>query len=105
MPWYPPITWTQRLVTVDDLNEQVRDNLLYALSGRVIGQMFRAGGQGTTSSAWGYVDSTNVKLTVTPQSSRVLVLGHMLMECANYSGHYGACRLYCSNGAAAGDGT
>jgi hypothetical protein len=79
MTWNTPITWqVDQLVTETDLNEQVRDNLLY-LKQRVDTppQGFYIGSSAsdyvTSSTVFTDIDSTNFSHTLTLTQPRVLV--------------------------------
>ena len=70
MAWNTPLTWdTGRLVTANDLNRQIRDNLLYLKSPPAT---ILAGANNTTSST-SYVPLTETQNIITTAGGRVLI--------------------------------
>lgn len=68
--WSTPLTWdTGRLVTANDLNQQIRDNLLYLKSPPAT---ILEGVDNTTSST-SYVPLTETKNIITTAGGRVLI--------------------------------
>jgi hypothetical protein len=71
MAWTTPMTWAQALVTEDDLNEQIRDNLLFLFDPT---EDHNTGDKGsnytTTSTSFAAVDTAggdDLRLVITPQ--------------------------------------
>jgi len=76
MAWTAPKTWTvDGVLTAADMNTHVRDNLRYLLSPNK-GVILHDNGAdySTTSTAWVYVDPTNLSITITTHGGPVLVL-------------------------------
>ena len=76
MAWTTPKTWADdELVTANVMNTHIRDNL-NVLYERPLDWLNYLPGSDytTTSTSWVDVDGTNLKLTVTPATSRVFVL-------------------------------
>ena len=76
MAWNTPITWVAgQLVGASDLNGQIRDDLLYLLSGRgfINNAVLPAGNYTTSSSTFVVVDTTNLSVTIYTQSGRLLI--------------------------------
>ncbi len=93
MPWNIPVTWTPgQIVAASDLNSQLRDDLNYLLAGRPTGFVVRSGTSDYTTSSTTFVDvdATNLILTLTLNSSRVLLVASALI---NASASGGACYL------------
>lgn len=79
MAWTTTPTWaTGRLVTVDDLEDNVFDNLNYVHAGRVSGRTNtnEASDYTTTSATFVDIDSTDLSKTLTPTTSKVRVYFH-----------------------------
>lgn len=81
MPWTSTYTWTAgETVTATKMNEQLRDNMGYVHSGKPISIITRQGSSDyTTSSAtFTAVDTTNLRITLTVTTGRVIVMarGH-----------------------------
>lgn len=77
MAWTTPITWTQTLVTVDDMNEQVRDNENFLFSPT---KDYNTGDKGsnytTTSTSFVAVDTgggDDLRLSLTPQGEDLVI--------------------------------
>ena len=73
--WTAPATWqVDQLVTNDDMNEQVRDNLLYLMSPNHE-QIIRnnSGSYSTTSATFEDIDGTNLSISITTHGGPVLV--------------------------------
>lgn len=75
MAWTTPQTWTQSLVTVDDLNEQIRDNLSFLFDPT---EDHNTGDKGsnytTTGTSFAAVDTAggdDLRLVMTPQGEDV----------------------------------
>lgn len=75
MAWTTPKTWSQALVTEDDLNEQIRDNLNFLFDPT---EDHNTGDKGsnytTTSATFAAVDTAggdDLRLTMTPQGEDV----------------------------------
>lgn len=71
MAWTDPKTWTAALVTVNDLNTHIRDNLNW-LKAPTSGQVTLANAITTTSTSW--ADATGLSVTMTTNGGNVLVL-------------------------------
>lgn len=96
MPWNTPITWVKALVTVDQMNQQVRDNLSHLFAPPFAATTIRAAAANytTTSTAWVNIDSVNLSLSITPAGQRVEIYflaplyntnstsGHTFLDCA-----------------------
>ena len=81
MAWTTPRTWVAgEVVTASQLNAHVRDNLNFLLNGRILSYIVRAGSSDytTTSTSFTPVDTTNLRITATPNSGRVVLVatGH-----------------------------
>jgi hypothetical protein len=73
MTWTTPMTWVaSSVVSAAQLNEQLRDNLVYLLS-RPHQRIIRDAGYSTTSTSFVDIDSTNLSITLTLSSGAVLV--------------------------------
>lgn len=73
--WTTPADWEiNQLVTADDLNEQLRDNLEYLLEPNY-DQIIRdnSGDYSTTSATFEDVDETNLALSLTTHGGHILV--------------------------------
>lgn len=76
MAWTTPPTWaTNDIPSATDLNNLLRDNANYLLSGRPNNQVLRDNGANytTTSTSFSNVDGTNVSITLTVISGKVLI--------------------------------
>jgi hypothetical protein len=76
MPWTTPATWvTNYVMTASDLNTYLRDNPNYLLTQRPTAEILKSGSANysTTSTTYVDVDSTNIKVSITPVSTRALV--------------------------------
>jgi hypothetical protein len=74
--WTTPITWSvDQLVTNDDLNEQVRDNLEYLLSPNHQQIIYNNGGNLTITNVVSFqdIDSANLTITLNTHGGPVLV--------------------------------
>lgn len=73
--WTAPRTWVDlKTVNADDMNEQMRDNLLF-LKDRPFGIYANWAATQTTTSA-SFVAVTNVNVTITTTGSRVMLICH-----------------------------
>ena len=75
MAWVAPRTWTAgEVVTASMMNQDVRDNMNYVLSGRGVAQVkvLSASNYTITSSTFVYVDTTNLALTLSINSGRIM---------------------------------
>jgi hypothetical protein len=74
MPWHDPKTWMLReLVTPDDMNQQIRDNLRYLTADMPVGVGY-VGNAGTTTSTV-FVDmNPATKVTLDLKGTRLLVI-------------------------------
>jgi hypothetical protein len=87
MAWTTPKTWTTGAVlSKADLDEQVRDNMTYVHSGKPASQLIVYGGDYTSANN-GYidVDATNLSITLSTTTGRVLVTAMAAVSSA--SGH------------------
>lgn len=75
MPWNTPITWVaSQVVTAPNLNEQIRDNLLYLVSRpKQAIRRINAAVYTTTSTSFVNIDATNLSIDLTLVSGNVLV--------------------------------
>ncbi|CAG0991318.1 hypothetical protein ANRL4_02491 [Anaerolineae bacterium] len=76
MTWNTPDTWTTgQLVTAEDLNLQLRDNLNYVHSGKPLAGIARSAGSDyqTNSGTLVDIDGTNLKATFTTTTGRILI--------------------------------
>jgi hypothetical protein len=76
MPWTTPATWvSDYVVTASDLNIYLRDNSNYLLGSRPLAESIKSGSANysTTSTTYVDVDGTNIKVSITPASTRALV--------------------------------
>ncbi|MFZ4815661.1 MAG: hypothetical protein ACOYL5_14075 [Phototrophicaceae bacterium] len=74
MTWTPPKTWqTGDLVTANDLNTHLRDNLLALKAARLLGSLSYNANYSTTSQSWVNVDATNLNLTVVTRGGLLLI--------------------------------
>ncbi len=98
MAWTTPRTWVVgELVTASLMNAHVRDNLNYLLAGRANDVAHDTGSSTTTSTSYTDVDATNLTVTVTPKSSRVLVFCHLILESSGAA--IGYAQIYGDNSA------
>lgn len=75
--WTPPATWTGSLITVNRLNEQIRDNLEFLKDPPSASYEADEGSNyTTTSSSFVDVDSTNLSLTIETAGGDVLIAFH-----------------------------
>lgn len=75
MAWTTPKTWQQQLVTVNDLNQQLRDNLSYLMGERPISITAHLDGPYTTTSlSFAYVSSDTLRIDKAINGSRIFVL-------------------------------
>ncbi|MEP7285401.1 MAG: hypothetical protein ABI947_06505 [Chloroflexota bacterium] len=77
MPWNTPITFTPgQVVSATDLNNNVRDNANYLLSGRALAKVVRTGARNYSTTGFTFVDvdATNLILNLTVNSGRVLCI-------------------------------
>lgn len=91
--WTPPITWNvDQLVTNDDLNEQVRDNLEYLLNPNHQRIIHNNGGNITLTNTLAFqdIDSTNLSITLDTHGGPVLV---RFMGSAHTNGTGNPCHL------------
>lgn len=80
MAWTDPKTWTAALVTVNDLNTHIRDNLNW-LKAPTSGRVTLANAISTTSTS--FVDATGLTVTMTTSGGNVVVI---FTAMANHSG-------------------
>jgi hypothetical protein len=74
MPWHDPKTWMLReLVTPDDLNQQIRDNLRYLNAEMPVGCGYVATGGSTTSTAFVEMNQST-KVTLDIKGTRILAI-------------------------------
>jgi len=75
MAWNTPVSWvTNQLVTADNLNKQIYDNMLFVHSGKAITPIKRIGSAySTTSTTLVDIDTTNLVATGTLSTGRVLL--------------------------------
>jgi hypothetical protein len=74
MPWTDPKTWVLReLVTPDDMNTQLRDNLRYLTGEMPVGIGYLSGG-GCTTSATFVEMNPSLRVTLTIPGTRLLAL-------------------------------
>lgn len=71
MAWTDPKTWTAALVTVNDLNTHIRDNLNW-LKAPTSGRVTLANAISTTSTSW--ADATGLSVTMTTNGGNVVVI-------------------------------
>lgn len=77
MVWTTPQTWVAGLVTVDDFNEQIRDNLAFLKDPPTDLHTANEGADwSTTSTSFVDVDSTDLALTITTGGGDVMVHFH-----------------------------
>jgi hypothetical protein len=103
--WTPPATWTlNQLVGASDMNTQVRDNLNYLLSGKGAASVVRTGSADytTTLNTFSDVDNTNLKLTMTINSGRALVIASLTISSDNVAGHDAEIDIACDGTRAGG---
>lgn len=84
MTWTTPKDWVvDELVTATMMNAHVRDNLLH-LFNRPMGFVYRnqATSYTTVSTSFVDIDATNLKITLTPSSQRVLCVAAMRLGMA-----------------------
>lgn len=77
MAWTPPLTWVNGNVPSDtDLNEQIRDNSFFNFNGKAANAIVRDnnGRYTTTSTSFVPVDSTNLSITLTLTTGRILMI-------------------------------
>lgn len=95
MAWTTPRTWSvDEIVTAAMLNGHVRDNLNFLLSGRAQAYTCYVPGSvySTTSGSFADVDATNLALTLTITSTRLLAIVTFDGSASN-NGSIGAFRL------------
>jgi hypothetical protein len=87
MAWTTPATWVAGTVLeAADLNEQLRDNMIYVHAGKPATQLIVYGGDYTGSgSGWVDVDAANLSVTLSTTTGRVLVVGAAAVSAS--SGH------------------
>jgi len=76
MTWTTPRTWTdEELVTANFMNTEIRDNLNYLFQ-RPVSVVGHTGGgtYSTTSSTFVDIDATNLKVSLTPQTGRLMLM-------------------------------
>lgn len=91
--WKTPITWTvDQLVSADDLNEQVRDNLEYLLSPNHQQIIYNNGGNLTLTNVVNFqdIDSANLSITLNTHGGPVLV---RFMSSGHSNGTSNPCHL------------
>lgn len=99
MSWTNPKTWVvNELVTAAMLNAHVRDNLLHLFQRPLIQSVQTSGaGYAITSTSYVAVDATNLKLTLTPESGRVMI--GLLATLVGSATLYAGLRVSIDNGA------
>ena len=100
MAWTTPRTWVaDELVTATIMNTHVRDNLTYLLTSRSNNVAASTAQASTSSTSYVAVDGTNLIVSVTPASSRVLVMATMRVQVDNTASNNAMLQLYGDNGA------
>ncbi len=91
MAWTSPKTWVaDEIVDQTELNAYMRDNQNFLLSGRAQGFAYRTSAYSLTSVNMTAIDSTNLKATLVPASTRILVVAAIELFADNTAGNYGA---------------
>lgn len=72
--WTNPKTWvTGDVVTADDLNTEVRDNLMYLKSANTYSEVSADMTYSTASASWADIDPTNLSLSVTTRGGLLML--------------------------------